>query len=121
MVTADVSAESCTCGPGVWGTCDYCGTEAWVNHRALRAVLDLAELATLWHQLDAAPSLAGREPGTGHGGTLPSQRAPGSLEVVSMRDLYERVAQLRGELAPVVFDFPPVDCAGDIDRDGDAR
>lgn len=46
----------------------------------------LAELATLWDRLDAAPSLAGREPGTGHGGTLPSQRAPGSLEVMAMRD-----------------------------------
>ena len=23
----------CTCGPGVLGTCDICGDDAWVNHR----------------------------------------------------------------------------------------
>lgn len=28
-----MSCEPCTCGPGAWGTCDQCGTEAWVNHR----------------------------------------------------------------------------------------
>lgn len=25
--------QACTCGPGVWGACDQCGAEAWVNHR----------------------------------------------------------------------------------------
>jgi hypothetical protein len=30
----DVAAEvRCTCGSGVWGTCDQCDAEAWVNHR----------------------------------------------------------------------------------------
>jgi alcohol dehydrogenase class IV len=33
-------------------------------------------------------------------------------EVVSVRDLYEQVAHLRGELKPVIFDdFPPDDAA----------
>lgn len=30
-------------------------------------------------------------------------------EVVSVRDLYEHVARLRGELEPVTYDFPPSD------------
>ena len=25
-------ARVCTCGPGAWGTCDQCGTEAWIKH-----------------------------------------------------------------------------------------
>lgn len=32
-------------------------------------------------------------------------------DVVSVRDLYEQVARLRGELEPVTFDFPPDDAA----------
>ena len=24
-------ARVCTCGPGAWGTCDQCGTEAWIK------------------------------------------------------------------------------------------
>jgi hypothetical protein len=28
----DNVSETCTCGPGAWGTCDQCGVEAWVKH-----------------------------------------------------------------------------------------
>jgi hypothetical protein len=26
------TARECTCGPGVWGTCDTCGADAWIKH-----------------------------------------------------------------------------------------
>jgi hypothetical protein len=30
---SEATTDVCTCGSGVWGTCDECDTEAWVNHR----------------------------------------------------------------------------------------
>lgn len=29
---ADRDAVACTCGPGVWTTCNQCGADAWCNH-----------------------------------------------------------------------------------------
>lgn len=41
-------------------------------------------------------------------------------EVVSVRDLYEQVARLRGELDPVTYDFPPADRADALTADSEA-
>lgn len=46
----------------------------------------LASLGSLYAHLDPAPSMQGREPGTGTGGGLKSQRAVGDLAVMALRD-----------------------------------
>jgi hypothetical protein len=52
-----------------------------------RRLLDmLTDLRHLWATLDPAPSMQGREPGTGGGSGLKSQRTPANLDVLSVRD-----------------------------------
>lgn len=46
----------------------------------------LAGLGAEYEQLTAAPSMQGREPGTGGGGGLASQRSPARLDVLVLRD-----------------------------------
>ena len=29
----DAATAECTCGPGVWATCDDCEDDAWCNHQ----------------------------------------------------------------------------------------
>lgn len=50
----------------------------------------LAQLGTEYERLSAAPSMQGREPGTGGGGGLASERSVGSLGVMVLRDRRSR-------------------------------